>query len=88
MKTPVISKPVRITDSGPTRDLHTDDLLACYTIDYTVNSMEELGIAMLAIIAALPDDRVWGKPSIYHSDDLHIIQFEGIKRKVFEEVQP
>ena len=79
-----IHRPRRVTADGPVEDLATDDLLAMYTVEYEGLTMENLGIAIVALLSAIPDDRVWSKPMIYSSGDSGVIHMEGLKRKVFE----
>ena len=82
-----IHSPKRIGPDGPTDDLKSDDLLVMYTIEYEGLTMENLGIAVLALLTAIPDDYVWSKPMIYAKDDTGVIHMEGLKRKVFESAQ-
>ena len=84
-----IHRPKRITDKGPTDDLSSDDLIVMYSIEYEDLSMENFGVAMVSLLTALPEDRLWTKPMIYQSntENSGVIHVEGIKRKVFEEAQ-
>lgn len=81
-----IHRPRRISDLGPTEDLSSDDLIVMYAIEYEDLSMENFGVAMVSLLTALPEDRLWTKPIIYKNDteDSGVIHIEGIKRKVFE----
>ena len=79
-----VGRPRRVTKEGPTDDLKSDEVIALYCVEYSGDTMENLGIAVLALISALPDDRLWSKPNIFRAEDGCVVYAEGIKRKVFE----
>ena len=81
-----VGRTKRVTDSGVTDELVSDDLVTIYTIEYEGLTMENFGIAMVSLLTALPDERLWNKPSIYQKDEIGVIYIEGVKKKVFEEV--
>lgn len=87
----MIHSPKRVTGSGTSDELMSDDLLTVYTIEYTLeetdNPIQVLGVAMVALISALPDERLWNKPVIYKGDGTGQIYFEGVKKKLFEETK-
>lgn len=77
----------RITDNGTTNDLATNDLIASFCVEYAGDTMENFGEAMFLLLDSLPDDRLWSKATVFRGDNVCFISVEGIKRKVFEEVQ-
>lgn len=79
-----IHRPKRVTPDGPVDDLNSTEVLTMYAIEYEGLTMENLGVAMVALLSAIPDDRLWSKPMIYAHDDTGVIHMEGIRRKVFE----
>ena len=81
-----IHRPRRVGPDGPTEDLDSNDLIVMYTIEYADLSMENFGVAMVTLLTALPEDRLWTKPMIYQNtnENSGVIHIEGIKRKVFE----
>ena len=80
--------PRRATGSGNSDELTTNDLIAVYTVEYDSaegeEGMRELGMAVAVLLSALPDDRVWAKPTYYKGETRSQIIVEGLKRKVFE----
>ena len=84
----MIHRPKRVTDQGPVDDLDTNDLLAIYCIEYETqegeNAMETFGVAMVSLLTALPEERLWSKPSIYTKDNSGVIHIEGVKKKLYE----
>ena len=79
-----IHRPKRIGPDGPTDDLKSDDLLVLYTIEYDELSMENFGVAMVTLLTAMPDNRLWSKPLLYTDGNSGVIHAEGILRKTFE----
>lgn len=81
--------PKRVTDKGLVDDLNTTELLALYSIEYTLgdNPMESFGVAMITLLSCLPQDRLWSLPLVYQKDNMGVIHIEGLKKKVYEETK-
>ncbi len=85
----MIQSPKRVSGSETSDEMLSDELLVVYTIEYSLdegdNPIQVLGVAMVALISALPDDRLWNKPVIYKGDNTGQIYIEGMKKKVWED---
>lgn len=79
-----VNKVKRVVDNTVVDDLETDELIAIYTVEYQGLTMENFGIAMVALLTAIPDERLWNKPMIYQKDNFGVIHIEGVKKKLYE----
>lgn len=86
----MINRPKRITNKGIDDELYSDELICVYTVEFDSlpdhnDNMRELGVAMLTLFSALPEDRLWGKPNIYLGELRSCVYIEGLKKKVYDE---
>lgn len=86
----MISRPKRITDKGVSDELLSDDLICVYSVEFDSladhnDNMRELGVAMIALFSALPEDRLWSKPNIYLGETRSCVYIEGLKKKVYDD---